>query len=164
MAAKPSGNYVVCSLGYSAGMSQEHFWGMIDILEKTNVAKKIKTLGVPEAFFMFRAKFRKNLPFDALGAHLSISPKSAWKMFWTLAFEYFEVANQIQRTFVNPKTEDDAKNALYEEMYKKYDPLHRFLADSFADPLFEKTGKKRQNVFILIDSKAFACMKSADEM
>ena len=95
-----------------------------------------KDLEVPEVLFMWRAKFRKNLSFEALGANLAISKHAARRMFWTLVFEYFEIANQIPRVFVNPDLDDSAKNEIFQKMYDGYDPLHKVLSESFHGRLF----------------------------
>ena len=121
----------------SVGMSESHFWTMVDIFENnTKVLEKIKSIEVPEALFMYRAKFRKNLSFEALGANLAISKTAARRMFWTMVFEYFEIANQIPRLFVNPASTDEAKNVLFQKMYEGYDPLHQEIADSFHGRVF----------------------------
>ena len=86
----------------SAGMSMEKFWQLIDKFTPTNILKKVNNeFSLPELVFLYRAKFRKNLSFDAMASQLAAGKRSVMRAFWHMVFTYFDMTNCIPRMWVS---------------------------------------------------------------
>ena len=137
-------------------ISVDEFWIFCKRLYNAGL-RNIRCMSLVSQVLLYRGRCRQNQDFETIELQFQVSKRTAYRIFWKVAFLHSSIGNLIPKLWSKPDLTMAEKNAVYRRL-SEVSPFYQTLASFMRDP----SDLERKTLFLNIDGILLGVPFTAD--